>query len=225
MVSPEQYGRWRASPVGSLTEWLEQDAIFGLAGDLRGRRALDVGCGDGAYSVLACQRGARVVGVDRSSAMLVAARRRAEDCPERIEWCLAAAEALPFGSERFDVVIAVTALCFVKNPQCSIQEAARVLRPGGSLIVGELGRYSLWAISRKVRGWLGSPTWRGVHFWSYGNLRKLIVQSGLRFHSGRSAVYFPPVAPAAQFLASYDPALSRLGQFGASFVALRADKT
>ena len=224
MIGLERYARWRATGVGRLTERLEQDAVFSLAGDLHGRRVLDVACGDGTYTISACKRGARVFGVDLSRDMLEAARQRAADCKQNLPWCVASAEELPFESERFDVVIAVTALCFVKNPQRSIQEATRVLRPGGSLIVGELGRYSLWAISRKVRGWLGSLTWRGVHFWSYGNLRKLIEQSGLRFHSHRSAVYYPPVGLIAAFLAPYDSAISRLGQFGAAFLALKADK-
>ncbi len=72
--------------------------------------------------------------------MLEAARDRAADCKQNLPWCVASAEQLPFEPQRFDVVIAVTALCFVENPQRTIQEAARVLRPGGSLIIGELVR-------------------------------------------------------------------------------------
>lgn len=169
-------------------------------------------------------RGARVVAVDRSSAILEAAQQRSEDCQERIAWCLAAAEALPFDANRFDLVLAVTTLCFVKNPQRTIQEAARVLRPGGSLIIGELGRYSLWAVSRKIRGWLGSSTWRGIHFWTFRTLRKLSRQSQLQFYSRRPAVYYPPVDPLARILAPYDSAFSHLGQFGAAFLAIKANK-
>jgi ubiquinone/menaquinone biosynthesis C-methylase UbiE len=224
MIEPDDYARWRASPVGALTERLEHEVIFGLAGDLRGQSLLDIPCGDGAYSISAGERGARVVAIDRSLAMLGAARRRAESCLESIKFCQAAAEALPFDANRFDVVLAVTALCFVKDPQRTIQEAARVLRPGGGIIIGELGRYSLWAISRKIRGWLGSPTWKRVHFWTFEDLRELIAGAGLRFHSRSSAVYYPPVTPIAQFLGRHDRALSRLGQFGAAFIAIKADK-
>ncbi len=224
MITPEDYARWRATAVGRLTERLEQDVVFGLSGDLRGRTVLDVACGDGAYSISACKQGARVFGVDISKEMLEAARQRAADCKQDITWCVASAEDLPFESERFNVVIAVTALCFVKDPQRTIQEAARVLRPGGSLIVGELGRCSLWALSRKVRGWLGSSTWSGVHFWTFQNLRRLIEQAGLRFHSRRTSVYFPPVGRVAQLLGPYNNAFSPLGQFAAAFLTFRADK-
>jgi ubiquinone/menaquinone biosynthesis C-methylase UbiE len=225
VIRPEDYARWRASPVGLLTDRLELEVVFGLAGDLHGRRVLDVGCGDGAQSVVACQRGARVTGVDTSPAMLEAARRRAEiDCPGTIGWCQASAERLPFESKVFDAVITVTALCFVKDPQRAVLEAARVLRPGGRLIIGELGMYSLWALSRRLRGWLGSATWRKARFWTMGSLRRLIEQAGLRFHSRRGCVYYPPIEVAARLMVKADCLLSHLGSVGAAFLAVRADK-
>ncbi len=225
MIDPEHYARWRTSTLGALTERLEQDVIFGLAGDLRARRVLDVGCGAGAQSIVACQRRARVIGVDTSPAMLEAARRRAEiDCSGTIAWCQASAEQLPFESQVFDAVIAVTALCFVKDPQRAVLEAARVLRPGGRLIIGELGMYSLWALSRRLRGWFGAATWRKARFWTTGSLRRLIEQAGLRFHSRRGCVYYPPVEVAARLMVKADCLLSHLGSVGAAFLAVRADK-
>ena len=225
MIRPEDYARWRASAVGAMTERLEQRVILDLAGELQRRRVLDVGCGDGAYSILACQRGARAIGADTSPAMLEAARRRAEiHCLGTIGWCQASAERLPFESQVFDAVIAVTALCFVKDPQRAVLEAARVLRPGGRLIIGELGMFSLWALSRRLRGWFGSATWRKARFWTTGSLRRLIEQAGLHFRSVRGCVYYPPIEPAARLMVKADRVLSRLGSVGAAFLAVRADK-
>lgn len=44
----------------------------------------------------------------------------------------------------------------IKNPLHVVQEVSRVLRPGGSFVIGELDRYSFWSVSRRVRGmaWL-----------------------------------------------------------------------
>ena len=223
MIGPEHYAHWRASAVGALTERLEQDVTFDLSGDLHGRRVLDVGCGDGTYSISACKRLARVIGIDSSAAMLEAARDRAEECSGSIEWCRAYAEELPFESNAFDVVIAVTALCFVKDPQRAVQEAARVLRPGGILVIGELGRYSLWSFSRKIRGWLGSY-WGEARFWTVGEIRQLTDQAGLHFQVDRGSVYYPPIGWVARLLSRHSHVLSRLGQFGAAFLAIRADK-
>ena len=118
----------------------------------------------------------------------------------------------------------MTALCFVKDPQRAVLEAARVLRPGGRLIIGELGMYSLWALSRRLRGWFGAATWRKARFWTTGSLRRLIEQAGLRFHSRRGCVYYPPVEVAARLMVKADCLLSHLGSVGAAFLAVRADK-
>jgi len=224
VVNPSDYARWRASSFGQLTERLEQEVIFELAGDVHGRSVLDAGCGDGSYSILAWTRGARVWGVDSSPAMLEAACRWAQSFGAHIEFCRTSMEQLPFGSGVFDVVIAVTALCFVKDPQRAVLEAARVLRPGGRLIIGELGKYSLWALFRRLRGWFGASTWRKARFWTAGSLRRLIEQAGLHFHSVRGCVYYPPIEPAARLMVKADRVLSHLGSVGAAFLAVRAGK-
>lgn len=43
MIEPNAYARWRATPLGALTERLEQEAIFSLAGEVRGQSVLDIG--------------------------------------------------------------------------------------------------------------------------------------------------------------------------------------
>lgn len=85
---------------------------------------------------------------------------------------IARAEDLPFGAESFDVVVAITVLCFIENPAKALREMTRILKPGGRLIVGELGRYSSWAALRRIKGWFGSPVWRHAHFHSASDLRR-----------------------------------------------------
>jgi ubiquinone/menaquinone biosynthesis C-methylase UbiE len=62
------------------------------------------------------------------------------------------AEQLPFEDASFDLVIAVTVLGFVPDAQRAVGEMARVLVPGGRVVLGELGRYSVRAAERRVRG-------------------------------------------------------------------------
>ncbi len=224
LLCPEDYASWRKSWLGSLTEQIERDAVLSLAGPLRSKRVLEVGCGDGTYAIAASIKGAEVAAVDISASMLTSARRRAEEGGAVVEWCQASAERLPFKANVFDIVIAVTSLCFIEDPRCAVKEAARVLRPGGVFIVGELGWLNWWALSRTVRGWLGSAKWRHARFWSLRQLRRLVIEAGLVFHTGRGAVYYPPMASIAKLISRHDRRMSMLGQIGAAFLTVRADK-
>jgi ubiquinone/menaquinone biosynthesis C-methylase UbiE len=86
---------------------------------------------------------------------------------------VAVAEQLPFATDQFDVVVAVTILCFVPNAAPVFWEIARVLRPGGRLVVGEFGKWSSWAAMRRIKGWSGSALWRRASFRSQRELRSL----------------------------------------------------
>jgi ubiquinone/menaquinone biosynthesis C-methylase UbiE len=89
-------------------------------------------------------------------------------------------ERLPFPDASFDVVAAVTVLCFVTDAAAAVREMARVLRPRGRLVLGELGRWSVWALSRRLRTWLGAATWQAAHFRTARELSALVRDAGLR---------------------------------------------
>ena len=124
--------------------------------------------------------------------MLEAARTRAISSGACVRWCQGAAQSLPFRDASFDLVLAVTALCWITEPVVALKEMNRVLRPGGAVIVGELGCWSLWGLARRFRGWLGAGTWKRAHFWTARELRELLAGVGLRAEDVRGAVYYPP---------------------------------
>lgn len=223
-VTPAIYARWRATLLGQLTERAEIEAVFDLAGPLAGRRVLDVGAGDGTYGLEAAARGATVTALDVDPAMLDAARARAARRGVALELQTGRAEALPFGDAEFDIVLAVTMLCFVPDAQTAIGEMARVLRPGGRLVLGELNRRSVWATQRRLRGWLGSESWRRAHFWTRHELERLARVAGLGVVGAHAAVFFPPSGLAARAMAPLDLLLARLRAPGAAFLALAAEK-
>lgn len=130
-VVPRDYLRWRESSLGALTEELEQELVFELAGELEGRRVLDVGCGDGAYAVAVAERGAHVVGLDTSARMRRAASDRAASKGLALDLREGDVRQLPFDDASFDVVLAVTVLCFVEDASRALSEMARVLAPVG----------------------------------------------------------------------------------------------
>ena len=221
---PDAYRQWRSSRLGRITDALEERVILDLAGSVKSLRVLDVGCGDGMLLTALARKGALGTGVDASPTMLSAGRARAKAASLDITFVEGDARALPFPDATFDLATAVTVLCFVPDAEHAVREIARVLRPGGRLVIGELGRYSLWAAKRRISGWLGSATWRKAIFRSAVELRGIVEAAGLSVEAVRGAVYYPPVAWCARLTAPIDPWLGRQTTFGAAFIAIAAVK-
>lgn len=115
---------------------VEDEACFAwLLGDLTGRM-LDVGCSGGGACAYMAARGGAVVGVDALPAALSRARQA---CPGG-EFLLADALALPFASGSFDGAhLGCMAPVLGANYAAAIAELHRVLRPGGRLLLGDMG--------------------------------------------------------------------------------------
>jgi SAM-dependent methyltransferase len=223
-LGPDVYARWRASGIGAITEQLQRRLILTLLGDIRGRNVLDIGCGDGDLAVELWRRGAAVTGIDASPQMVEAARAKAKLEGADISFMAGDAANIPFDRQRFDVVVAVTILCFVANAAHVFREIARVLRPGGVLVIGELGKWSMWAAARRIRAWCGSQLWRRGRFRTASELCFLAHDAGLIPGPVHGSVYYPRWRWMARLLAPHDAALSRRTTFGAAFLALTAVK-
>jgi ubiquinone/menaquinone biosynthesis C-methylase UbiE len=221
-IGPEAYLGWRATSLGVIAEAIEQRLILDMMGMLAGARLLDVGCGDGALVCAAAERDAEATGLDPDPGMLVAAQSRAAKAGLHATFREGRVERLPFPDASFDVVASIMVLCFVADAAGAVREMARVLRPGGRLVLGELGRWSLWAALQRVRGWLGSTTWKAARFRTSTELRELAERGGLSVTSLRGAIYYPPTGWLARVLAALDPWLGRVTPFGAAFIALTA---
>jgi ubiquinone/menaquinone biosynthesis C-methylase UbiE len=114
-----------------------------------GEHVLDVGCGTGVLTRMAAQQvgaGGAVVGIDPSPAMLQIARRNANTEASRARFKVAAIEALPFDSGRFDVVFS-SCMSHHLPPQlkrAGFAEVYRVLKPGGRFVIVDIDRPATW---------------------------------------------------------------------------------
>ena len=97
-------------------------------------RALDVGCGTGAFAYALAPLVGEVVGVDSSEGYLASAR---EHAPEGCRFVIGDAESLDFPYGDFDLVGCLRVLHHVRRPELVVSELARVTRPGGRIVIAD----------------------------------------------------------------------------------------
>jgi demethylmenaquinone methyltransferase / 2-methoxy-6-polyprenyl-1,4-benzoquinol methylase len=161
LLSFGQDPRWRRFLVSRI-EAGESDTI------------LDVATGTAAVAIELTRRtGCHVVGLDQSEEMLAEGRRRvaAAGLTNRVELIHGKAEQLPFSDESFAGLTFTYLLRYVDDPAATLEELARVVRPGGTIGMLEFGlprgvarpAWELWVrAGLPAAGALISPGWRDV---------------------------------------------------------------
>lgn len=160
------YEAWYETPLGAFAIAEEERALRSLLPP--GESLLEVGAGTGYW--LKRLPYPKRVGLEPSSAMLQVGRARV---PE-VEWIQGQGEALPFPEKSFDVLLLFTVLEFVEDVERVLAEARRVLKEGGSLVVGILEALSPWAALYRRLGERGVLTWQGARFLSREDLEALL---------------------------------------------------
>lgn len=181
------YDRWAGAYSRSrLLPALQKKALAELrpgAAD----RVLDIACGAGGLVVEVAGHVERAVGIDLSEGMLAIARSRLSGPGPghltNIEFQLGSSDALPFADGDFTALVCTTALHHFPEPQRSIDEMARVLAPGGRIVIGDACHDSLPAK-------LADPLYRRFEEGHVGLQRKrdieaMLTSAGLQVTTSR----------------------------------------
>ena len=139
--------------------------------------ALDAACGTGRYAEFLARRGHRVIGVDGSPDMLARARTRVPEA----EFLLGDLHRLPVAGAGVDLVVCGLALTHVPALEPVLAEFARVLRPGGHLVIADVHpeRVAQGAVP-SVRGADGRPGRLNSYRHPIGDYLRAALAVGLR---------------------------------------------
>lgn len=119
--------------------------------------ALDVGCGEGRFFRMLGAHGVATTGIDPTRALLATARER-DPGGEYVE---GEAAELPFDNATFDLVVSYLSLIDIPELTPAISEMARVLRPGGRLLIANLNSFNTAGVET---GWLRDDQGAKLHY-------------------------------------------------------------
>jgi SAM-dependent methyltransferase len=160
--------------------------------EVAGRDVLELGCGTAYWSAWLARRGARVVGLDNSERQLKTARAFQAEFGLEFPLLHESAESIPFRDASFDLVLSEYGASIWADPYLWVPEAARVLRPGGTLVFLVNGTISILcapdedepAGDRLLRDYFGMhrfewPGYESVEFHlGYGDWIRLLRTNG-----------------------------------------------
>jgi ubiquinone/menaquinone biosynthesis C-methylase UbiE len=185
-----------------------RDKMLRLSKDSEGSSGpldvLNVGCGAGTECQIWAELGHRVTGIDISEPLIQLARERAARRSYDIRFDIGSALALPYEDNAFDVYLMPQLLEHVQDWEACLNEAARVLRPGGLLYLSttnllcpvqnefKLPLYSWYppSIKRRCeklavtthRDWVSHTAYPAVHWFTFWQLRDFLASKGIVCH-------------------------------------------
>lgn len=183
-------GQWRDVYDEAFVEGAiyrrRQDIVLSWIDELAmpaGEKVLEIGCGSGRCTAALAQRGYLVQAIDSVPGMLDSTQQLAVEA--RVRSCvsigLGDAHDLAFRDGRFAAVLAIGVMPYLHSPQKALREMARVLKPGGFLLITAGNR---WRLNHLLDPWLSPPVQPA---------RKVVRALGRHFRKPRPERPLPPL--------------------------------
>lgn len=135
----DKVAEWWDTEAGDVGVWHQQNdidpVIFKVLGDVKNKKVIEIGCGNGYFSRFLAKRGARVTAIDLSDKLLEFAISREKANPLGIKYLVRDAANLRGLENRFfDVALANMSLMDIADAKGAIKEVSRVLKKGGRFV-------------------------------------------------------------------------------------------
>jgi len=168
----EEYEDKRFSRGGRLIDRRERRAVLDALAPLEGSDVLEIACGTGRFTVMCAERGADIVGLDISAAMLAEGRAKARSAgvADTVDFMRGDAARLPFPDDSFDTVFAMRFFHLADTPAAYLSEMRRVARD--SVFFDTFNSFS----TRMAYNW-ALPM--GSRLYTRGEVERLVADAGL----------------------------------------------
>jgi ubiquinone/menaquinone biosynthesis C-methylase UbiE len=180
----ETYDAWYDSAEGRPLYESELKCLRPLVEDSPGP-ILEIGVGTGRFAM----HFPGATGLDPSLNALLMAEKRG------VKTVHGYGERLPFENETFGCILIIVTLCFVESPLDVLREAKRVLKKGGSIIIGIVPRDSPWGAFYEEKKRAGHPFYRNARFYVLTDIDTMLQAAGLKITRIRSTLLQRPDDP------------------------------
>ena len=181
---------------GDVAERVVED-VRQRAGEVRGKKILDIGFGNGLYSIAFARSGAQAYGLEVNEVLLQIARENEQDAGVNVDFRVYDGTTFPFVNDFFDFLFSVSVIEHVTDARMLIAEASRVLKPGGKFYLAfpnrfrpreaHTGIFFLSYVSRSFAEFLLRHVWKrntveelNLHFLSYWSMKCLLRGTSFR---------------------------------------------
>ncbi|MCR4287453.1 MAG: class I SAM-dependent methyltransferase [Deltaproteobacteria bacterium] len=184
-IMADEYDAWYDSDQGRPLYESELKCLKPLVPE-GGLPLLEIGLGTGRFAM----HFPGAYGLDPAFGALKLAQKRGIRCVNGV------GEFLPFRDNVFKTVMIIATLCFIKEPLAILHETARVLSPGGTVVIGFIPGGSPWGMLYEKKKREGSVFYRDARFYSLADIEGFAKEAGLCVTSIMSTLLQAPSGPA-----------------------------